>query len=221
MVIRFLILCFVLSMNFNLFLSRSINETCRISERTSLETDVNCNIGYVSAIVKCCNKLPAKQSWIYDNLLDLIGTLITLIGFFFAILQLNRQAKTMEGELALKLDDKMFQHRIIYKELYPGGTLFDNIPKEKVEDIEYYLTFYDTLSILVKNHQINLDQINRLYGFRFLTVMHNKSVQRIVEDKIHSWAGLNWLYPRILDIRKNRKDEIPSEEHEWKNYLPI
>jgi len=154
-----------------------------------------------------------SNPWLYIDFASLLVIIVTSIGFVIAYIQLKKNAKANEGELALKLDDRIGQYRNVYKELFEGGGLYNGIPEDKVEEIESYLTFYDTASILIKNQQIKLNQVNCLYGYRFMTVMHNLDVQEIIRGKINSWKGLLWLYVKIIAIRERKGEEIPRIEN--------
>ncbi|WP_282013703.1 hypothetical protein [Marinifilum flexuosum] len=158
------------------------------------------------------------DGWFYQNLASLIGTFIATIGFVIAIEQLRRNAKTLEGDLALKLDDKISQHRDVYRELFEGGKYYDTIPSNQIEKIEFYLTFFDTASFLVQNKQIKIDQINSLYGYRLMCLMHNKNIQQIILTKSKSWSNLLWLYDRIISCREKCGQEIPRKENKLINH---
>jgi hypothetical protein len=165
-----------------------------------------------SARVPCC-ECAQGAGWFNETSASLLGTAVTAIGFIVAIWQLYRGDKILQGDLALKLDERMNSHRPIYRELFSSGMCYQEIPKDKIEEVEYYMTFYDTASILVKNKQIKIAQFNQLYGFRFMCLMHNPTVQAIVNRFPKSWIGLTWLYRKVLAMRKKEGSEIDRLEN--------
>ena len=161
-------------------------------------------------------KVENEDSWLYDNSASLIGSVITAVGFLIALYQLRKNNKTLQAELALKLDDKAGYHRGLYQNFFEGGEYYETIPCQITEKVEYYLTFYDTISLLVRNKQITLKQINSLYGYRFICLMHNSAVQDIVRKRIRSWEGLLWLYERVMNLRTRNEQEIDRPQNEFK-----
>lgn len=159
--------------------------------------------------------LICKDSWLYDNLASLIGSSIAFIGFIIAIIQLKRNVRTLQADLSLKLDDRISIHRNLYREFFEGGKYYHSVPKSETERVEFYLTFYDTASLLVQNKKIEIRQVNSLYGYRFMCVMHNKDVQKIINSKIKSWSGLLWLYKKIFNYRLKYNQEIPRKENKY------
>lgn len=181
--------------------------------KISIEVYDSIFIVQADKVIKVIEESNTSTPWIYSNITALIGVLVTFVGFLLGIVQLRKNAKANEGELALKLDERIGEYRSLYKHLFENGIYYETIPIDKYEDIESYLTFYDTSSFLVKNKQIRITQIDNLYGYRFLTLMHNKSVQEIIKTKPYSWTGLLWLYKEILSLRRKKGEEIPRSEN--------
>ena len=84
-------------------------------------------------------------------------------------------------------------------------------PEESVK-LEEYIAFFCKLEDLRKQGAVNLETLDRMFGFRFFAAMHNRSVHRIINQDEKFLGPLQGLYSEWKSFRESKKRVIPTTE---------
>jgi hypothetical protein len=117
------------------------------------------------------------------------GLVFTGIGLTFAGMQLRVAQRTAHGEFLLNLDEMFWHHDKTHRRLRPGGdwskkgTGPSEEDFEAWTDVESYMGLFERINVLVKEGIIDLDTVNRFYGYRISNIVNN---DRIREGKLEN-----------------------------------
>lgn len=137
------------------------------------------------------------------------GLLFAAAGLFYSAQQLKAAKKIAQGDFLLHLDEMFRRHDRVHRRLRPGGDwhLSQDGPANADEwaDVDSYMGLFERIKILVDNNIIDLDTIERLYGYRIYNIVANDTIR---EQKISSF------YPRLKQSRVVRQW---TELETWEN----
>jgi len=153
----------------------------------------------------------------FDDLMN-IGTWIniaTLLVAFFGFLALifqNRRSKNIE-ECRFLLDlERSFSDNEKIKNIYHRLSVNDFSESEST-DAYIYMSFFENLYPLIERKLIKYSEIDKMFGYRFFTAMHNEFMQsKIYESKAY-FENLLALYNGWFEYRKNNNLEIPNKDN--------
>ena len=141
-----------------------------------------------------------------NALVAAIAVLITLVGVWYAALQLRAGQKTAKGDFLLRLDDAFQRHQEVHRRLRPGGGWADEIhgPATQAEWImvEQYMGLFERIKVMVDDGIIDLDTVDRLYGYRLFNIVGNPIIRRAkLESEAASWRDFIGLW-QALEARR-------------------
>jgi hypothetical protein len=143
--------------------------------------------------------------------LELIQTLIALLGFIGAVIsilyaarQLRDSKRSAQGNFLLRFDEMLDRHDAVHKRLRPGGDLAsgETIAPGDWPAIERYMGLFERIKILIDDGFIDLDAFDRLYGYRIDNITNNKQIKQAkLVDRAYGWRDFNAL---VQDLERHR-----------------
>lgn len=162
---------------------------------------------------------------VFDNLInEVIGTIGLIASVLIVIYQLSCDNDITMGTFILELNNSFIgNERIlaIYHRLKSFEDMTDEekehcITEEDRPNLDEYLVFFETISVLRKKGIIEMSTLDEMFGYRFFIAMNNPLVQKIELEAtgFENYVALIELYKewRQYRIRKYGKDAIPGEK---------
>lgn len=116
-----------------------------------------------------------------DNTLNLLSIILNAVGVLFIAIQLYDTKKIQEAEFIVELN-QAFVSNPNYAKMYSKLEKNDQT-KEKIKldmiEISNYLTFFETIYILLVDGVITLSILDDLFSYRFFLAIHNETVQKM------------------------------------------
>lgn len=143
----------------------------------------------------------------------MITTAVAIFGGLAIYYQIYKESKTAEGEFLHNLDES-FKHEEIWciaerlfdveDELDENGRFVLKRPFQESERVKMmaYLTFFETLYLLIEQHVVTMDEIDQLFRRRFFKAVMNEDIQR--HELVRNYYGYVNIY--LLDLK-------------WREYL--
>ena len=101
-----------------------------------------------------------------ESILDLLGTIISVLGLLGVFVELRSSKQLSEGSFITQLNDSFNNNeRIQY--LYKKLQMNDTITEDDTTAIVEYLTYFETVYILLKKRVIKVSLIDDLFSYRF------------------------------------------------------
>lgn len=171
-----------------------------------------------------------------NNISSIINTIGTVIGAISIIFQLNAENNINKARFLFDLN-KSFISKDKFKEINVLASYNLNYNKKfnnkentfknfNKENIFNYLTFFESLNVMIENHALKPLEVSSFFGFRFFVVVNNPYVQNLILIKdAEFFRNIYKLHKTITDYRfKNNIDivyEKTSLDRMDKNYNKI
>ena len=82
---------------------------------------------------------------------------------------------------------------------------------EAIAKLTAICAFFEKISHFKELGTLSLSRIDRIFGFRFFIVMHNRLVlEEVITPKLAFWKDLIVLHRELIELRTARNSEIPS-----------
>jgi hypothetical protein len=145
----------------------------------------------------------------FEFIATIMGLVLTAIGLIYTGYQKRGSKKVARGEFFLHLDEMFQQHNETHTHLRPGGAWGDRktcpASVEEWVAVERYMGLFERINILVEDKIIDIDTVDRLYGYRVINVSENKIIRQVkLEQQAKDWQDFINLRNRILKIREDR-----------------
>lgn len=113
-----------------------------------------------------------------ESILDLLGTIISVLGLLGVFVELRSSKQLSEGSFITQLNDSFNNNeRIQY--LYKKLQMNDTITEDDTTAIVEYLTYFETVYILLKKRVIKMSLIDDLFSYRFSLALNNDTIKRL------------------------------------------
>ena len=137
------------------------------------------------------------------------GLVLTALGLIYTGYQIREAKKVARGEFLLHLDEMFKQHYQTHIRLRPGGDWGNGktgpINLEEWVAVEQYMGLFERINVLVEDRIIDIDTIDRLYGYRVINILGNEIIKHSkLEIESESWQHFIKLGNAIKNIRRNR-----------------
>lgn len=113
-----------------------------------------------------------------DNVWEIIETVGTILGVLLVLIELKESRDLSEGSFVSGLSDS-FNNNAAIQCLYKKLELGQEITEDDSTNIVAYLTYYETIYVLLKKRAIDISLINDLFAYRFRLALDNDTVRRI------------------------------------------
>lgn len=135
----------------------------------------------------------------FEAVAGIIGLFLPGTGLILAAREIRKSEKIARGEFLLHLDGMLQQHNQVHISLRTGGDYESGKRKpENAEDwaaIEQYMGLFERIKVLIDDNIIDLDTIDRLYGYRVFNIVDNADIRQAkLEEEAKSWSGFIALW---------------------------
>lgn len=125
-------------------------------------------------------KLVEKHSAFIENTIGLMSLAIAGVSVYVIMLQLRQSRRIQEAEFIVHLNQAFVEntdYAKVYVELENSrhGNKKPNLSKIEISN---YLTFFETIYILLNQKAISIKNLDDLFEYRFFLAIHNETVQK-------------------------------------------
>lgn len=153
-----------------------------------------------------------NTSSIVDNMVSFISIAIQVLSAGLIVLQLRDSRKAQEGEFIMNLNMSFVQndkYSFAYTEFEKG----DEAKLSRVE-ISNYLTFFESIYLLLMDGVISIKILDDLFSYRFFLAVHNPMVQKEkLVDNPYNFRNIYRLEKMWIDYRKKCGLKIYEEKN--------
>jgi len=109
---------------------------------------------------------------------DFLVSVTAVIGALAIWFEIRRSKEIAQGEFVLTLNNSYSGNKDI-KELYRKLISGEPLSEDDLPNIVEYLTFFETIYLLLKRDVVKMDVINDLFAYRFFLAVNNPDIQRL------------------------------------------
>ncbi|PKO01991.1 MAG: hypothetical protein CVU43_10135 [Chloroflexi bacterium HGW-Chloroflexi-5] len=148
----------------------------------------------------------------FESIASIFGLLLTSIGLFYTGNQIYRSRKVARAEFLLHLDEMLQEYNDVHINLRPGGEWQTKStgPKNSNEwvPVERYMGLFERINILVNDKIVDIDTIDRLYGYRIINISNNKIInqEKLIQEG-EEWNDFINLRDKIIKKREERSHQ--------------
>lgn len=151
-----------------------------------------------------------------SNTISLISIVISVIGTVLVIIQLHDSKNIQEAEFIVNLNQAFVdnpEYALVYTKLEESD-LHGKVPDITRIQISNYLTFFETIYLLLGEKVINMRTLNDLFAYRFFLAVHNETVQGMkLVDAPANFRNIYHLEKIWMDYRRKEGLKIYKEEN--------
>lgn len=139
--------------------------------------------------------------------------LVTFIGLYFIYKQIKLASQTASATFIIQLENEFTKnHTEVFKNFLPEGkwNSCKKLSSKEIIEIEQCLVFFGTLQILRENSLIELEKLDKMFAFRFFTILNNRNTNSIIDSKKIYWEDLLKLKEDWEIFRKKLGKPIES-----------
>ena len=160
-------------------------------------------------------KIIEENSEYAENTIALLSLVIAAFSVSAIIYQLNQSKRIQEAEFILHLNQAFVENASyakVYEKLEKSRQENEEVKLTRVE-ISNYLTFFETVYILLSQKAINIKNLDDLFEYRFFLAIHDKTIQvvKLVESP-YNFRNIYYLEKVWTQYRKENKLPIYHEE---------
>lgn len=139
----------------------------------------------------------------------IIGLAMTAIGLIYTAHQIKEARKVTRGQFLLHLDELFQQHYEVHLALRPGGKWKNhNSGPQFAKDwaaVDKYMGLFERINILVNDGIVDIDTIDKLYGYRVHNLVRNPIInQAKLVEAAEDWQDFIELWHKLERARKRR-----------------
>jgi hypothetical protein len=144
-----------------------------------------------------------------ESIATAVGALMTTIGLLYAGIQLRASRKIARGEFLLQLDELFHPYNEVHTKLRPGGEWSSGhkgpVTVEEWVSVERYMGLFERIKLLIDDGIIDLDTVDRIYGYRVLNIISNNVIRqaKLEREKMH-WEDFVDLWQAVEQKRQKR-----------------
>ena len=162
------------------------------------------------------HKAIAEDSGYIENTIAIISLVLAGFSLSAIIYQLSESKKFQEAEFIVHLNQAFVEnarYAKVYTELEKSHQE-NRKPKMSRVEISNYLTFFETVYILLRQKAINIKNLDDLFGYRFFLAIHDKTIQKekLVESP-YNFRNIYYLEKIWTQYRKEKGLPIYREEN--------
>lgn len=152
----------------------------------------------------------------FENTIALVSLALAGISVFVIILQLDESRRIQEAEFIVHLNQAFVEnadYAKVYTELEKSRQE-NRKPKLTRVEISNYLTFFETVYILLSQKAINIKNLDDLFGYRFFLAIHDKTVQKMkLVEAPYNFRNIYYLEKIWTQYRKENALSVYQEEN--------
>ena len=129
------------------------------------------------------------------TVLAYVESMATALGVLMVILELNESKNLSEGTFVTELSENFNSNKSIQR-IYRKLELGETITKDDTIDIVAYLTYFETIYVLLKKRAIDISLIDDLFAYRFRLALNNPMIRTI------SLVRYDYAYVNLYRLEK-------------------
>lgn len=143
-----------------------------------------------------------------------LSLIVSFVSAFFVVIQLKDTKKIQEAEFILNLNQAFVdneQYASVYTKLENRTGTEEN---PTYIEISNYLTFFETVYLLLKEEVITINVLDDLFGYRFFLAVHNEQVQNMkLVTSPKNFRNIYWLEKAWMSYREEQGLNIYKPEN--------
>lgn len=171
-------------------------------------------------LLLCITVLSVIQSK-NQSIQDFFTLLIAVLGVIVVVFELKESKDVAVGEFITNLNNS-FQDNDDIKSIYKKLIKNERITEEDQCAVVEYLTFFETIYLLLDRNVLNMKFIDDLFSYRFFAAINNKDIQdmEIIKDadSYMNIYTLDYLWRNYRKKIGKTVDEEHSLEKNTENY---
>ncbi len=138
--------------------------------------------------------------------------------------QLRDGQKTAYGDFLLRLDEAFRQYQEAHTKLRPGGEWSKLGPDGKWREkedgpefrkdgpaVEGYMGLFERVQLLLAKDLIDIDTVNRLYGYRLFNIVNNSIIYQVKLVELgDGWIDFIKLWKALCALDSNKGKKCPD-----------
>lgn len=162
-------------------------------------------IVFISVVIFSCVLLWKLSDILPERVWGIVEAIGTFVGVILVLIELKEAKDVSEGSFVSSLSENFNGNEGIQR-IYRKLELKEPITEEDTIDIVAYLTYFETIYVLLKKKAIDISLIDDLFAYRFRLALNNNDIRRISLLR-HDYAYVN-IY-RLEDKWRKYKN-VPS-----------
>ncbi len=164
----------------------------------------------------------ASNADFFGLIIDMVAIVIAGFGAVMIVVQLHDSKNIQQAEFIVNLNQAFVEnsdYASAYTEL--EKSYMDNQePNLSRIEISNYMTFFETVYILLRNKVISMEVLDDLFAYRFFIAVHNETVQKVkIIDSPQNFRNIYYLEKLWVDYRREKGLEIFKEENSLKKVM--
>lgn len=151
-----------------------------------------------------------------QDMIGFVSLLFAAISAYLVAVQLRESKKLQEAEFIVNLNQTFVDndsYAAMYSELEKSDREHSD-PKLSRVEVSNYLTFFETIYLLVETGAIKMKTLDNLFSYRFFLAVHNKTVQDMkLVDEPDNFRNIYYLETMWMKYRKDKGLSIYKEEY--------
>ena len=154
---------------------------------------------------------------VFDKIMAMLSLLVSAFSAYFIVLQLKGERTISEADFLVNLN-QTFTGDPGYAKVYTELEKELNDPPGNPElsriEISNYLTFFETIYLLIEEKVMDIEAINDLFSYRFFLAVHSNCVQdmKLVKEP-YNFRNLYKLESLWMEYRHNQGLGVFREEN--------
>ena len=143
------------------------------------------------------------------------ASVVTIVGILFIAWQVSDSRRFTKSQLLNDLEKESKEYRHVYMMITgPWRTAEEVSPQEEqLYDVFDCLGFFERVKILLDNRVIDMQTVDRLFGYRFFLLVNNPHVQKFARyPDGHDFTTVFALHKQWAHYRQLHRDEIADKE---------
>lgn len=157
-----------------------------------------------------------QNMFTFDNSVAFFSLFIAAVSAWLIAIQLRDSKKLQEAEFIVNLN-QTFVDNPGYAKIYSA---IEQSDRENIEpqltrvEVSNYLTFFETIYLLVETGAIKMKTLDDLFEYRFFLVIHNETIQKMkLVDAPFNFRNIYYLEYIWIKYRKENGLSIYKEEN--------
>lgn len=121
-----------------------------------------------------------------DRIVDIssiAASVATAGGLIYAGRQLRHSRSVATTDALLSLDGLLER----FDEIQIKLSRKEKLTTEDFREVALYMGLMERINVMVDQGIVDIDTVNRLYGFRIRTIVENPGIQQWIKEKKHNW----------------------------------
>ncbi len=153
----------------------------------------------------------------FDSNMAVLTLLVSAFSAYFIVLQLKGEKSISEADFLVNLNQTFIGdpgYAKVYTELEKEFADPPAEPELSRIEISNYLTFFETIYLLIEENVMDISAINDLFAYRFFLAIHSDYVQKMkLVNEPYNFRNLYKLEGLWMEYRKKHGLKIFREEN--------